>query len=156
MGVTIPSLTSTITVLLQEMEEAGERAMRSTMEVAERLAKTNHQGLSGWKNETENLETSITGYIAGDNDNLVYAHADEINILPNNSKRALAGYYKPDFDVSPPIDKTPGEITGVLHHYMTYGNRLPWATGKEDITITTLENLDVEDILRQFLVRELA
>ncbi len=156
MSVTIPDLSGTLAVLKQEMQEASERAMRSTMEVAERLAKTSHTSLAGWKNVTGNLETTITGYIAGDNDNLVYAHADEVNTMPNDSKRAIAGYYKPDFSVSPAIDQVPGEITGVLHHYMTYSNRLPWVTQKEDIAVTALASMDVEGTLTKFLLRELS
>lgn len=156
-NVVIPNLTPTLIEIQMQMYDASKNAMRSTMEIAERVAKGNHKQLSNWQNDTGNLETSITGYVAGDNADLVYAHAGEINTRPNNSRRSIRGHYEPDYSVSPPIDEVQDKVIGVLHHYMTYSNRLPWSTQREDINITTLNAMGdgLLQALAGFLMSEL-
>jgi hypothetical protein len=125
--------------------------MADLMRLAEGWGKAEHYDVAGWDNASGNLERMITGYVAGDDATQVYAHAGELQVprapvrLPGwdrwvFSQRYLDERYRLDFGVSPPLPAPPpDEIVGVLHHYMQYSNRLPFATGKPDVAVAALE-----------------
>jgi hypothetical protein len=127
-------------------ERAAQHAMHDLMHLVEDWARAEHLSLAGWDNESANLERTITGYVAGDPEQAIYPVDAVVPQAPFRrgsrvvtSQAYLDEHYRVDHDVSPPVSPVEGEVIGVLHHYMQYSNRLPAATGQEDIAVATLD-----------------
>lgn len=153
---TVPrKLASELAPVKKKVLRAGTTSMKITIKKAEGIAKRSHHGIAGWKNESTNLQRTITGYVAGVDD--PYKYAGTI-IIPKagshwkgnrivNNQQYLNDHYRIDKDVSPPIAAVPDEVIGVLHHYMQYSNRLPGSGKqkgvKEIATETLIQNQEL-------------
>jgi hypothetical protein len=160
----------------QIAREAARHAMREAMHRVEALAKAEHRQLAGWKNETGNLEATITGYVAGDGPDAAYYWKGAIEVpegpehkywadFPEDRERfrlesgaRLAERYRFAPEVSPYVDEpgNPDEIVGILHKYMPYAGYLADkpVVGGRHVTTAALEAHEAEIV--ETLAAELA
>lgn len=140
---------------------AGTAAVRATIQRAQGIARREHNSLAGWKNESGNLQRSITGYVAGEE-----PYKFEGTIVPPKapfmkgrylvrSQAYLDQHYVVDRGVSPAVTPIPGSVIGVLHHYMRYSGYLPGtrAGAGREVVIETLERN--ADSLMEFMTNDL-
>jgi hypothetical protein len=154
------SFPSDLAVIRGKITRAGTAAVRATIQRAQGIARREHKGLAGWKNESGNLQRTITGYIAGED-----PYKFQGNVTPPKapfmkgrymvrSQEYLDKHYVVDTAVSPPVTPIPGHIIGVLHHYMRYGGYLPGtgAGAGREVAVETLERN--ADTLMEFMAAD--
>jgi hypothetical protein len=142
-----------------QLEAWAREAMHEAIQYAALAARSDHENLAGWENESGNLERSITGYVAGDPESEVYPYGGSVPLAPFKRGRDswglvrdqqyLSDHYRADPAVSPPVEPEPEKVIGILHKYMQYANYLP-STPKVDgrrVTVDALEE-HAEDLFR--------
>lgn len=147
-------------IVRNRISRAAGASVRSTIQRAQGIARREHTSLAGWKNESGNLQRTITGYIAGEE-----PYKFQGNVRPPKApfmkgrylvrnQAYLDKHYVVDTSVSPPVNAVPGHIIGVLHHYMRYGGYLPGTgvgAGRE-VAVETLERN--ADSLMEFMTND--